>query len=58
MPARKRIYEEVPTEEDTVPVVSPTLQRLRNMWEFACLMQYIYFFGECIKISQEVDIDV
>lgn len=58
MPARKRAIEEVEAPSAPMPVDSPLLKELRGMWEFACLMQYIYSFGECIKISAEVDIEV
>lgn len=41
-----------PTEEQGL------LSRIRNMWEFAALVQYIYSFGRYMKISDEYDIDV
>ena len=34
------------------------LDRLRNTWEFANLMQYIYLFGKAVKIDEDLDIDV
>jgi hypothetical protein len=34
-----------------------TLDRLRNMSEFAALNQYLYMFGEAIKADQ-MDIEV
>lgn len=34
------------------------LLRLRNMWEFASLMQYIYFFGRVVKIDEDLDVEV
>ncbi len=34
-----------------------TLQKIRNMWEFASLMQYIFFFGKAIKI-EEIEVEV
>lgn len=57
MPARKRAIAEVEFPEGPAPV-SPEVRKLRNMWEFASLMQYIYLFGECVKINQDIDIDV
>ncbi|KAI5310649.1 hypothetical protein KEM55_004055 [Ascosphaera atra] len=33
------------------------LHRIRNMWEFAALVQYIYSFGKYMKVPEEVDID-
>ena len=56
MVARKRDREEMEGEG----AISDTgvLHRLRNMWEFASLMQYIYLFGKMIKIDDNLDIDV
>lgn len=34
------------------------LERLRNCWEFANLMQYIYTFGKVVKIDEDFDIEV
>ncbi|KAI5285221.1 hypothetical protein KEM54_000741, partial [Ascosphaera aggregata] len=34
------------------------LLRIRNMWEFAALVQYIYSFGKYMKIPEEYDIDL
>ena len=34
------------------------LQRLRNMWEFAAVMQYIFMFGKAVKIDEDFDIEV
>jgi hypothetical protein len=56
MPSRKRAAEEMDVEE---PVTEPsTLQRLRNMWQFANLAQYISLFGEAVKIDKDFDIEV
>lgn len=57
MPARKRAIVEVDASEEPASV-APELHKLRNMWEFASLMQYIYLFGECVRINPDVDIDV
>ena len=55
MPSRKRAADEMETE---APVSEPsTLQRLRNMWEFANLAQYISLFGEAVKIDKDLDIE-
>lgn len=35
-----------------------TLSKLRNMWEFASLMQYIFLFGNVMKIPDDFDIEV
>lgn len=42
----------VPAEQQAV------LARLRNMWEFASLMQYIFLFGHVVKIDDDMDIEV
>jgi DNA-directed RNA polymerase len=34
------------------------LQRIRNCWQFACLMQYIFTFGKVMKIDEDFDIEV
>ena len=34
------------------------LQRIRNSWEFASLMQYIVIFGGIMKIDNEFEIEV
>ena len=34
------------------------LQKIRNMWEFASVMQYIYIFGKIVKIDEDFDIEV
>lgn len=42
----------VPAEQQAI------LTRLRNMWEFASLMQYIFLFGHVVKIDEDLDIEV
>ncbi|MCJ1286241.1 hypothetical protein MMC26_005586 [Xylographa opegraphella] len=34
------------------------LVRLRNMWEFANIMQYIFIFGKAVKIDEDFDNEV
>jgi hypothetical protein len=34
------------------------LHRIRNMWEFASVMQYIFMFGKAIKVDEDFDIEV
>lgn len=56
MPARKRAASEMETGEH---VEAPsTLQKLRNMWQFANLAQYIAIFGDAVKIDKDFDIEV
>jgi hypothetical protein len=56
MPARKRGRDELEAQEPPEP--PSLLKRLRNMWEFANLMQYIYIFGDAVKIDKDFDIEV
>ena len=65
MPSRKRRHEEM--EEAAAPTSTSQqassgsgglLTQLRNMWEFANLMQYIYTFGKVVKIDDDLDIEV
>ncbi|USP74292.1 hypothetical protein yc1106_01566 [Curvularia clavata] len=55
MPSRKRAADEMDVE---APVKEPsTLQKLRDMWQFANLAQYISLFGDAIKIDKDFDIE-
>ena len=56
MVARKRNQQEM--EEDIAHEEPSMILRLRNMWEFASLMQYIQLFGKVVKIDDNLDIDV
>lgn len=62
MPRYKRTFDEAELEAVLEPVVHTDnleMQRkLRSMWEFANLMQYIYLFGSVVKIDNDFDIDV
>lgn len=56
MPSRKRAAEEM---EAGAPVEEPsTLQKLRNMWQFSNLAQYMSLFGDAVKIDKDFDIEV
>ncbi|KAI9814456.1 MAG: hypothetical protein M1827_003312 [Pycnora praestabilis] len=55
MVSGKRNREEM---ECTEPTVEPSLlDQVRNMWEFANIMQYIYIFGKAVKIDEDLDIE-
>lgn len=44
--------------EAVEPAREPTLlERIRNMWEFANLAQYIFTFGRAVKIDENLDIE-
>ena len=60
MSGRKRKLQETEIESTPRPseTVPGTLRRLRNMWEFASLMQYLYLFGKVVKVGDDLDIDV
>lgn len=45
------------TTKTEKPEEKSTLQRLRDMWEFASLMQYIFMFGKVVKIDENFDIE-
>ena len=34
------------------------LHRIRNMWQFANLVQFILLFGKALKLDDNLDIDV
>jgi len=59
---RKRARDEADLDSSIVPVEqsssNKTLQKLRNMWQFASLMQYIHIFGSVVKIDEDLDIEV
>jgi hypothetical protein len=56
---RKRTHDEMATSEPPPEVKEQTmLQKLRSMWEFAAVMQYIYIFGKVVKIDEDFDIEV
>ncbi|KAK5675133.1 hypothetical protein LTS10_012207 [Elasticomyces elasticus] len=62
MPRYKRTADEAQLDVTSVmPEVAPadveTLTKLRNMWEFASLMQYIFLFGHVVKVDEELDIE-
>jgi hypothetical protein len=56
MPSRKRAADEMAPEENVEG--ASTLQKLRNMWQFANLAQYISLFGDAVKIDKDFDIEV
>lgn len=62
MPRLKRTRDEaeldIPTERELPTEQAELRTKLRNMWEFASLMQYIYLFGSVVKIDDNLDIEV
>lgn len=62
MPRYKRSHDEAELDMSLVDEVPPQnmeiLAKLRNMWEFASFMQYIFLFGHVVKIDDDFDIEV
>lgn len=56
MAPRKRGRDEMESLEP--PKETQLLERIRSMWEFASVMQYIFLFGKVVKIDENFDIDV
>ena len=62
MPRYKRTYDETELDVLLEPEVPPpqdveTLTKLRNMWEFAALYEWMHLFGSAVKL-QPIDIEV
>ncbi|KAH0544978.1 hypothetical protein FGG08_000904 [Glutinoglossum americanum] len=55
MVSRKRARQEM--EAESPPHEPSLLDRIRNMWEFANLGQYLFIFGKAIKVDQDLDIE-
>ena len=58
MGSRKRGREEMEAPGPESVQGPNILDKLRNTWEFANLMQYIFIFGKAVKIDEDLDIDV
>lgn len=56
MVSRKRDRTEMELSEPAID--RSMLDRLRNMWEFSNLMQYIFIFGKAVKIDEDFTIEV
>jgi len=54
--SRKRGREQMEAFED--PQEPSLLQQIRNMWEFANLVQWIFIFGRAVKIDENLDVEV
>ena len=57
MAPRKRGHDEVDST-DAVSQEPSVLEKIRNMWEFASLAQYIFTFGSAVKLDDDFDIEV
>ncbi|KAK4224623.1 reticulocyte-binding protein 2 a [Podospora fimiseda] len=57
MPAlRKRALQELDSGNAHSPKPPSMLQRIRNMWQFANLYQFIMLFGKALKLDDNIDI--
>lgn len=52
----KRSHTEMEASEP--PKEVPLIEKIRNMWEFASAMQFIFIFGKAVKIDEDFDIEV
>ncbi|KAK4131963.1 hypothetical protein BT67DRAFT_444374 [Trichocladium antarcticum] len=55
--ARKRSGLELDSRNDQAPKQPSTLSRIRNMWQFANLFQFILLFGTALKLDDSLDIE-
>ncbi|KAK3330310.1 hypothetical protein B0H66DRAFT_543465 [Apodospora peruviana] len=56
--ARKRALQEDAGSGDVQPPKQPSiLHRVRNMWQFANLFQFILLFGKALKLDDNIDIE-
>lgn len=53
MPSRKRAFD----VSEALHSDESKLQKIRNMWQFANLCQWIYIFGKTVKIDESIDIE-
>lgn len=58
--SKKRGRQEMETAGDFTPAPKEPglLERIRNMWQFANLAQWIFLFGKAVKIEDDLDIEV
>ncbi|KAL2020187.1 hypothetical protein VTK56DRAFT_8711 [Thermocarpiscus australiensis] len=55
--ARKRSLQELDSHDTEQPQQPSTLHRIRNMWQFANLFQFIFLFGKALKLDDNLDIE-
>ncbi len=56
--ARKRSSQELSCDDTQGPAPPSMLHRIRNMWQFANLFQFILLFGHALKLDDNLDIEV
>ena len=57
MPSRKRTHSEA-TAPPPAPHELSLLERIRKLWQFANLCQWIFLFGRIVKIDDSLDAEV
>ncbi|KAL2137076.1 hypothetical protein VTI74DRAFT_9682 [Chaetomium olivicolor] len=55
--SRKRSLRELDSDNPPAPKEPSMLQRIRNMWQFANLYQFILLFGRALKLDDNLDIE-
>ncbi|KAG7292293.1 hypothetical protein NEMBOFW57_002328 [Staphylotrichum longicolle] len=55
--ARKRSSQELSSDNAQPPAQPSMLHRIRNMWQFANLFQFILLFGQALKLDDNLDIE-
>lgn len=58
MPRKRTRQEMEDSEPQEEKQEASLLHKIRNMWEFASVMQYIFMFGKSIKVDEDFDIEV
>ncbi|KAH6636728.1 hypothetical protein F5144DRAFT_568485 [Chaetomium tenue] len=56
-PAHKRSLQELSSANVQDPEQPSVLHRIRNMWQFANLFQFIQLFGQALKLDDSLDIE-
>lgn len=57
--SRKRALQEADNSNNAQSPKEPSvLHRIRNMWQFANLFQFILLFGKALKLDDSLDIEV
>ncbi|KAH6854397.1 hypothetical protein B0I37DRAFT_29012 [Chaetomium sp. MPI-CAGE-AT-0009] len=56
-PARKRSVQELNSGNAQGSAQPSVLHRIRNMWQFANLFQFILLFGQALKLDDNLDIE-
>ncbi len=55
---RKRSLQELGAGDSQEPAEPSMLHRIRNMWQFANLFQFMLLFGQALKLDDSLDIEV